>query len=429
MPNIALSEARVKALLPRPFTYDIRDAKLRGFGVRVLPSGAKRFFIHAQHRGMRIWKMVGDASTMNVGEARSRAASLLAAIRCDADAPASPDAARFEAVAETVFQRYARVWKPQTLYVNRNYLRRQILPWFGGTQIADITRADVQRWFASRRATLVAADRSMPILSVILKEAERMGYRPEGSNPCRGIRRYRRKGRERYLSDAEIGRLAAMLSVHEGERPLQVAAVRLLLLTGCRKSEVLTLRWSDYREGRLFLRDGKTGPRTVWLSRAACNVLDCIERLSPRLGIVVLVVAVHDDHFRPVRGGFENHRRGALDGVRRIARDDGHVRPSARRAKRRPRRVRLVRPVSCLVGPPLDVKVAHQVDAECSKASRARHSASEPHGLVEFRGVHVGKTLTRPSPAACATIRPGRLSEQHGHAKSRAEISASATRA
>ena len=276
MPNITLSDARVKALRPRPTAYDIRDAKLRGFGVRVLPSGAKRFFIHTQHRGTRIWKMVGDATAINVDAARARAASMLAAIRGAADA--SPDAMRFETVAETVFRRYARVWKPQTLYVNRSYLRRQILPWFAETQIADITRADVQRWFASCRATPVAADRSMPVLSVIMKEAERMGYRPEGSNPCRGIRRYRRKGRERFLSDAEIGRLAARLSAHEGGRPLAVAAVRLLLLTGCRKSEVLTLCWSDYREGRLFLRDGKTGPRTVWLSRAARNILDQIDR-------------------------------------------------------------------------------------------------------------------------------------------------------
>ena len=276
MPNITLSEARVKALRPRPTAYDIRDAKLRGFGVRVLPSGAKRFFIHTQHRGTRIWKMVGDATAINVDAARARAASMLAAIRGAADA--SPDAMRFETVAETVFRRYARVWKPRTLYVNRSYLRRQILPWFAETQIADITRADVQRWFASCRATPVAADRSMPVLSVIMKEAERMGYRPEGSNPCRGIRRYRRKGRERFLSDAEIGRLAARLSAHEGGRPLAVAAVRLLLLTGCRKSEVLTLCWSDYREGRLFLRDGKTGPRTVWLSRAARNILDQIDR-------------------------------------------------------------------------------------------------------------------------------------------------------
>ena len=168
--------------------------------------------------------MVGDATAITVDEARARAASLLAAIRCDADAPASPDTTRFVAVAETVFRRYVRVWKPQTRYVNPNYLSRQILLRFAGTQIADITRADVQRWFASRRATPVGADGSMPVLSVILKEAERMGYRPAGSNPCRGIRLYHRKGRERFLSDAEIGRLVARLSAHEGERPLQVDA-------------------------------------------------------------------------------------------------------------------------------------------------------------------------------------------------------------
>ncbi len=263
MTTIAPSEACVKALRPRVSTYDIRDAKLRRLGVGVMPSGTRRFFIHSQHRGQRIWRIVGDASDLSVDEVRARAASMLAAIRCDADASASPDATRFEAVAETVFRRYARVWKPQTRNVNRNYLDRQILPRFGGMQVADITRADVLRWFAARRATPVAADRSLPILSVILKEAECPGYRAEGSNPCRRIRRYRRRGCERYLSDAEIGRLVAALSAHEGERPLQVAAVRLLLLTGCCKSEVLTLRWSDYREGRLFLRDGTTGPRTV----------------------------------------------------------------------------------------------------------------------------------------------------------------------
>ena len=277
MSNLTLSDARIRALRPRRRAYELRDTKLRGFGVRVAPSGAKRFFVHTQHQGQRAWKMVGDASAMTVDEARARAASLMSAIRRDADAPV-PARTRFETVAEAVFRHHARVWKPRTLNVNRIYLRRQILPRFAGMPVADITRADVQRWFASLRATPVAADRSLPIVSVILTEAERMGLRPEGSNPCRGIRRYRRKGRERYLSDAEIGRLGAALSAHEAEWAPQVAAVRLLLLTGCRKSEVLTLRWTDYREGRLFLRDSKTGPRTVWLSRAARGVLDAIER-------------------------------------------------------------------------------------------------------------------------------------------------------
>ena len=278
MPNIALSDVRVKTLKPRKSTFDIRDAKLRAFGVRVLPSGAKRFFIHVQHRGERVWRIVGDATAINVAEARTRAASMLAAIKHGADVSAPPEATLFETFAEAVFQRYALVWKPRTLEVNRTYLRNQILPWFAGRQIGDINRHDVQRWFASLRATPAAADRSAPILSVIMKEAELMDHRPTGSNPCRRIRRYRRKGRERSLSDDEISRLAKLLSKHECEWPLHVAAARLLLLTGCRKSEVLTLRWSDYREGHLFLRDSKTGPRTVWLSGAARKVIEGIPR-------------------------------------------------------------------------------------------------------------------------------------------------------
>ena len=114
MSNITLSEARVKALRPRPTVYDIRGAKLRGFGIRVMPLGAKRFFIHSRHRRQRVWKIVGNVGAMSVDEARTQAASVLAPIRCGSDAPASADATRFESVAETVFRRCARVWKPRT---------------------------------------------------------------------------------------------------------------------------------------------------------------------------------------------------------------------------------------------------------------------------------------------------------------------------
>ena len=278
MPRTDLTDARVRALKPRKTAYDIRDGKLRRFGLRVLPTGGKRFFVHCQHRGERVWKIIGDTTSMDVREARSRAVTMLSAIRLGEDPPRDPAETLLEAVAEATFERRSRVWKPGTLAVNRAYLRSQILPHFAGRQVADIDSRDVTNWFASLRATPVAADRSMPVLSVIMREAEAMGLRPEGSNPCKGIRRYRRKGRERFLSDDEIRRLSAALTAHEGRHPEQVAVVRLLLLTGCRKGEILTLRWSDYREGRLFLRDSKTGPRTVWLSEPARNILDALER-------------------------------------------------------------------------------------------------------------------------------------------------------
>ena len=273
-----LTEGRIKALQPRKTTRDIRDAHLKGFGVRVYPSGRKRYFIHTQYDGQRIWKIVGDASGISLAEARRCAQAILAAIRNGT--PSSPDETLFETVAEDVFRRYARTWKPGTLKVNRYYFRNQILPWFRGRQIAEITRGDVQEWFASLHATPVAADRSAPVLSVIMARAEDYGYRPEGSNPCKGIRRYRRQGRERFCSIEEVRRLGRVLQDHETRFPTHVAIIRLLLLTGCRSQEIVSLRWADYREGHLHLRDSKTGPRMVWLSSPARTILNRLPKRS-----------------------------------------------------------------------------------------------------------------------------------------------------
>ena len=199
----------------------------------------------------------------------------------NADNPDTRDPIPFEAVADEVFQRYGRRWKPRTLAVNLSYYRNQILPWFKGKPISDITRRDVLQWHASLHGVPFAADSSAPILSVIFKQAEAYGYRLEGSNPCTGIRRYRRGGRERFLSVEEMRRLSKVLDRHQDRHPVEASIVRLLLLTGCRKSEILTLQWSEYREGRLYLSDSKTGPRTVWLSSAARKVLDDLPRTDP----------------------------------------------------------------------------------------------------------------------------------------------------
>ena len=275
MATVHLNDRRVDALKPRKSAYDVRDRELKGLGVRVMPSGAKRYFIHSQYQGRRTWRIVGAAGSIGADEARDRAKTVMAAIREGslAQSTALPDIA-FETVAEEVFRRYARNWKQSTLRVNRGYYRNQILPWFRERPIGEITVSDVRRWFASLHETPVAADRSAPILSVIMRQAEVYGYRPEGTNPCVGIKRYRRQGRERFLSAAEISRLGEVLTRHEADHPLFVAIVRLLLLTGCRRSEIVTLKWRFYREGKLFLPDSKVGPRTVWLSSTACAILD-----------------------------------------------------------------------------------------------------------------------------------------------------------
>ena len=277
MATSRLTQRQVNNLKPGKTTRDIRDKELKGFGIRILPSGRKRFFLHRQVDGHRVWHAIGDAEDITLKRARLKARSLLTSSHPGDDSGAT-DPVPFETVAEEVFRRYGRHWKPRTLRVNLGYYKNQILPWFRGKAIADITRSDVQRWFASLHATPVAADRSAPVLSVILKQAEVYGYRPEGSNPCTGIKRYRRRGRERFLTNDEIRRLSKVLDRNHESHPLQASIVRLLLLTGCRKSEVLTLRWTEYRDGNLHLIDSKTGPRTVWLSSAACRILDGLPR-------------------------------------------------------------------------------------------------------------------------------------------------------
>ena len=281
MAAIRLTQRRVNALRARKTVRNVRDAELKGYGVRIMPSGAKRYFIHSQHRGHRTWKIIGDAAVMTEAEARARARSMLAALRDDRDieTEASGDAL-FEAVAEEVFTRYGRRWKPRTLAVNRRYLRSQILPFFAGRPVAEIDREEVQRWFRSLHATPAAANRSAPILSVIMQQAEAWGLRPETGNPCKGIRRYRQKRCERFLSPEEYRRLGTVLDRHEARQPFRVAALRLLLLTGCRKSEIVTLEWRFYRDGRLYLADSKTGPRTVWLCAAVREILDGLPRSS-----------------------------------------------------------------------------------------------------------------------------------------------------
>ena len=114
MASATLTDARVRALNPRNTGRDIRDGKLKGFGVRVMPSGAKRWFVHCQHDGRRVWKIVGDAAAMCADKARARAAATLAAIRQESPLPASPEATVFEAVAEATFRRHERIWKPRT---------------------------------------------------------------------------------------------------------------------------------------------------------------------------------------------------------------------------------------------------------------------------------------------------------------------------
>jgi site-specific recombinase XerD len=124
------------------------------------------------------------------------------------------------------------------------------------------------------------ANRAMPVLSALMRMAELWGYRRHNTNPCKNTRRYKTKPVERFLTAEEMARLNAVLTRDEFWCPHVVAIVRLLMLTGCRFSEIVSLEWDWIRDKRIFLPDSKSGPRTVWLSGSARGVIDAIPRYS-----------------------------------------------------------------------------------------------------------------------------------------------------
>ena len=134
-------------------------------------------------------------------------------------------------------------------------------------------------------ATPYVGNRTLAVLSTLFNWAEERGFRPDGSNPCRHVHKYREGRRERFLSQAEWARLGDALRQAEADKscsPWAIAAIRLLALTGARRNEILTLRWEHVSEehGRLLLPDSKTGRKTIPLNAPALTVLHEIPRLE-----------------------------------------------------------------------------------------------------------------------------------------------------
>ena len=264
------------------------DRDLPGFGVRVYPNGAKTYLV--QGRGPRGSKRitVGRHGLIPADEARRRGAALLIRIKAGEEPGAEPDDEGVPTVAELA-ERYLREHvevrcKPLTVKGYRQVIGRHVLPAFGEMPIAELGREHAAELHYRLRKTPVAANEAVDALSRMLNRAEAWGLVPEGSNPCRFVTRYRTRRLERFLTEEEFGRLGHALDELEtgGRLPVHVAAaIRLLMLTGCRCGEVLTLRWEDValERNEIRLRDSKTGPRVVPLSPAAARVLAGIPRL------------------------------------------------------------------------------------------------------------------------------------------------------
>ena len=181
--------------------------------------------------------------------------------------PSGPTLAKF--AAEYV-KRRSPAWKPSTRDSIMSYLDSAVLPALGHLRVSAVARADVARFFHGYgRRRPGGANRCYEILRTMFDCAIAWGHRPEAAgSPWRGIARYRRPPRRRLLGADDLAKLGTALRSREGEWPLRVAAVRLILLTGCRPGEIRRLRWREGEPDRLALIDAKTGPRYVLLGEA-----------------------------------------------------------------------------------------------------------------------------------------------------------------
>lgn len=223
-------------------------------------------------------------------------------------------------------QHVAQRCKPTTAREYRRVIDLHIKPALGSRRIGDITRADVGGLQNEMRAVPYQANRTLAVLSKLFNLAEVWGLRPDGSNPCRHVSKYPERKRERFLSQLELGRLGQVLSAVEtdgSESPFAVAAIRLLILTGCRLSEIQELKWESVGPSHLELADTKTGPRRIPIGDAARHLLETLPRLPGNP--YVIAGKVPGQHLTDLQRPWRRIRaRAGLDGVR-IPRPSPHL--------------------------------------------------------------------------------------------------------
>lgn len=258
------------------------DRELPGFGLRVYSSGQRRWIVQLRQRGATRRITLGEPDSMKAPAARAAARAVLAQNALDG-LPVRPSRTlrndpRFAAFVPEFWRDYSRHWKCSTQARNRQSIDRTLTPYFGRRHVGTLTRADILAWRDTLHDRQGTFNRDLPVLAAILGYAEKLGYRPKGSNPCKGIARYKRDLPERFLTEKEYRRVGATLAEAEDELPEAVAAIRLLLYTGARCAEIAALRWEWIDPPYVFLPDSKTGPKRLYLNRQSLSVIETRER-------------------------------------------------------------------------------------------------------------------------------------------------------
>ncbi|MEQ9811645.1 MAG: tyrosine-type recombinase/integrase [Azospirillaceae bacterium] len=292
-----LTKRIVDAAEIRASEYFIWEDDIPGLGLRVFPSGRKGYVV--QYRaGRRSRRMsLGPSTVVTCEQARTRAIGIIAAARNGKDPAAERDAGRKAITVKELAERFDREHislrvKPSTAKEYRRNLERFILPALGRLTVTGITRADVAKFHHDLRHIPYQANRCLEVISKMFSLAELWGLRPDSSNPRKHIKKYPEEKRERFLSAAELRRVGEVLremEVEGVELPSAILAVRLLILTGCRLNEIMTLKWEyvDFTDKVLRLPDSKTGAKVVHLGQPAVELLKAAERIEDYSWVII----------------------------------------------------------------------------------------------------------------------------------------------
>lgn len=298
--RIKIQKRAVDCLPVREQRYTVWDNSLTGFGVRVMPSGRKSYVYKYRVGGGRSGQtrepVIGTHGDITPDQARGIARVWSAEVALGQDPSGERKESRAAPLMNALFDRYLSEHarprkKPSSVKEDEALIENYLRPVFGRRRVRDVTRSDIARWHASLSETPYRANRAIAVLSKAMNLSEIWGIRTDGSNPCRQVQKYKEERRERFLSPDEFARLGEAIDAAERHQittksgtplsPYATAAIRLLILTGARKSEVLSLKWDciDLEAGRADLPDSKTGRKPLFFPPQAVEILRALPRL------------------------------------------------------------------------------------------------------------------------------------------------------
>jgi integrase len=291
MPRLKLTKTVADSAQPEKDPYELRDAAIPGFLLKVTPTGRKVFMVaYVANNGQRRKPAIGRFGEITVEQARAIAQDWLADVRKGKDPSAEKRAARRAPTVKELFERFITDYseprnKPSTVEANPGYGKLYIIPHLGQTKVADVTRADISDLMKKMSKFPTNANRVLSAICKMFNMAEVWGMRPDGSNPCRHVPKFPERGKTRLITDAELKRLYAYLSKAEAEgleHPFILLAVRLQFEFAARMSEILKLEWTwvDLDNRRVGWPDSKTGGMSKPMSAEAVRLLEAAPRLE-----------------------------------------------------------------------------------------------------------------------------------------------------